>query len=111
MAKKFTVALINEKYQVFLPGFVEIEDLSGSDEIVDILAEYDSFESVSFLVEHSLFNDFPNQKNTDISNKDMEILMDNYEYLYNEGYISVVEIAEFDIYGIKEDTEYVEYVE
>ena len=64
MAKKFTVALINEKYQVFLPGFVEIEDLSGSDEIVDILAEYDSFESVSFLVEHSLFNDFPNHKNT-----------------------------------------------
>ena len=43
MAKKFTVALINDTYQVFLPGFVEIEELSDSLEIVDILSEYSSF--------------------------------------------------------------------
>jgi hypothetical protein len=111
MAKKFTVALINDTYQVFLPGFVEIEELSDSLEIVDILSEYSSFEKVSFLVEHSLFNDFPNQKNIDISDKDIVLLMDNYEYLLNEGYISIEEVAEFEIYGIKDDVEYVDYSE
>ena len=102
MAKKFTVVNINNEYEILLKGYVEIKDLSLSDEVVNVLGSYSSFELVHFLVEHNLFLDLPD-KNVDILQEDLEFLSENYDYFLEEGNILTEEFAEFDIYGIAEE--------
>lgn len=106
MAKRFTDVKINNKYEIILSGFVGIKQLHLSDEIVEILAEYSSYEKVHFLVEHNLFLDFPGN-DVDISDKELDILIEHYDYFLDEGHISTEEVAEFDVYGIGDD-EFVE---
>ena len=102
MAKKFTNIVINDKYQVMLSGYEDISNFGEIDEIINVLSFYSSFELVHFKVEHSLFLDFPNIKE-DISQEELEILFDNFDYFKKNNNIFVEEFVEFDIYGIGEE--------
>ena len=99
MAKRFSIVNINNEQEVFIRGFIEPKDLSKSKIIVGLIAEKSSFEKYPFVIEHCLLLDFPGE-DEDISVEDFKTLLDVFDDLVEDDYISVEEVIEFELYGL-----------
>ena len=108
MAKKFSIVTIkNNEEEIFLRGFAEPEDLSNSKLFVANLSEFSTYDKVFVEIEHCLLLDFPGN-DVDISVKELSILVEDFDDLVDGGYIYSEAVIHLEMYGIKDDIEYIE---
>ena len=118
MLKKFSIVTVfgnevDEDEEIFLPGFCEIEDLGDSEVFFDIMSEIPTSETVDIEIEHCILLEKPyidgevvNLDNSeDISEIDLEALLDDFDMLLEDDYIFCKESITFDLEGSYVDEE------
>ena len=102
MAKRFTIVGVGEDSEFFYPGYMGIEELPEAESVLEELMNYSALEKVSVVISHCLLLDFP-EPDEDISDEELDILLDSYEDLVDEGYIYLDEVAELELDGLQEE--------
>ena len=112
MAQKFTKVDIGSEIELFFTGYVSYDDVSESDDFIEAIAIQPEDESIRVTLYHCQYLDFPDTEE-DISEKDLLLLIDIYDDLYEDKHILFDEILEIDIDPLDEnaDDSIVRYVE
>ncbi len=109
MAKRFSVINMNDgENEIFMRGFADLKDLKKSELIVGLMTEVPSSTLVPFQILHCLFLDYPGN-DTDISHEELDKLVELYDDLVEDEYISLEEVLEFELPGLMSEDTYVEY--
>jgi len=102
MAQRFTKVDVGVDIELFYTGYISYDDVSESDDFVEAIATCPVDETVKVVIYHCQYLDFPD-KVEDISEKDLNILIDIYDDLVEDNHILFDEYLEVDIEPLEED--------
>ena len=101
MAKKFSIVTVKGE-EIFLKGYAEPSDLHKSNIFVEIVSDISSFNTVEVEINHCLLLDYPGE-NVDISNEDLNDMLDIFDDLVENEHIYSEELITFEMVGMKSE--------
>lgn len=101
MAKRFTIVNFNDEEFIYLKGFKTEDEITDSEAVLETWNNYYETDTVHIIIDHCLLLDVP-EPDEDISDEDLDIVIEMWDSLVEDEHIYLEERAEFDTTGLKE---------